>query len=223
MILDRLDVLQLRDAAIEILPRAQQARDQAKKTHSTSEHYSTALLSAASSTLGDATITAVERAAANVLREIETWSGCDPNSAEQQALLLLDAKGIKALMMGAIARAANLLEQATCRKFEITIPADSAAPAAKVEAKRASALITQNKLRQNTLDPAINKAIEKANSYELAPVYLKLKELAISGELPFTSMIEGDALYYTNDNNEQAKLSKAALGKRLKRVADNRR
>jgi hypothetical protein len=39
--------------------------------------------------------------------------------------------------------------------------------------------IRTNKLRRNTLDPAIDKAIKEAGSLELASVFLKLKELAL--------------------------------------------
>lgn len=74
-----------------------------------------------------------------------------------------------------------------------------------------------NKLRTNTLDPVIDKAIEQAGCTTLAHVYLKLKEMALSSEIPFTGVIDGDALCYTNDNDEPDKLSKEALGKRLKR------
>jgi len=74
-----------------------------------------------------------------------------------------------------------------------------------------------NKLRRNILDPAIEEAIKKAGTTELADVYLQLKELAKDEFPPFTGIFEGDALYYTNENDIQAKLSRSALGKRLKR------
>lgn len=75
----------------------------------------------------------------------------------------------------------------------------------------------KHKLRRNNLDPAIDKAIKQAESHELADVYLKLKALAIDEEKPFTGALDGDALCYTDDNNQPAKLPKEALGKRLKR------
>jgi len=87
-----------------------------------------------------------------------------------------------------------------------------------------SILVTQltsvtrvNKLRRNILDPAIDEAIKKAGTTELVNVYLHLKELAKDEYPPFTGMFESDALCYTNENDIQAKLSKSALGKRLKR------
>ena len=51
---------------------------------------------------------------------------------------------------------------------------------------------------------------------ETADVYLKLKELALAEEKPFTGTLDADALCYTDDNNKEAKLNKEALGKRLK-------
>lgn len=78
------------------------------------------------------------------------------------------------------------------------------------------ALVKVNKLRRNSLDPAIDKAVELAGNKRLADVYLQLRELAIEEEKPFTGIIDGDALCYTNDNGEAAKLTKDALGKRLK-------
>lgn len=77
-----------------------------------------------------------------------------------------------------------------------------------------------NKLRSNTLDPAIIKAIEQAGSLNLASVYLKLKELALDGEKPFTGMVDGGALCYTNDKDTPDKLTKNALGKKLKRLRE---
>ncbi len=74
-----------------------------------------------------------------------------------------------------------------------------------------------NKLRRNILDPAIEEAIKKAGTTELADVYLQLKELAKDECPPFTGIFEGNALCYTNENDIQAKLSKSALGKRLQR------
>ncbi len=77
--------------------------------------------------------------------------------------------------------------------------------------------VRANKLRRNTLDPAIDKAIQQAGNYDLADVYLKLKSIALDNEMPFTGEIQGDALCYTNDDNEPDKLTKEALRVRLKR------
>jgi len=74
-----------------------------------------------------------------------------------------------------------------------------------------------SKFRRNILDPAIDEAIKKAGTTELANVYLQLKELAKDEYPPFTGIFDCDALCYTNENNIQEKLSKSALGQRLKR------
>ncbi len=98
---------------------------------------------------------------------------------------------------------------------EQTQPANNEIAAATVSHTNS---IQKNKLRINTLDPAIDKAIKSAGGFvELAHVYLKLKELALAEERPFTGVLDGDALCYTDDNGQPAKLSKDALGKRLKR------
>ena len=99
-------------------------------------------------------------------------------------------------------------------------PMVEAAPAAKVEALpvKTPAPVTQgSKLRRNSLDPAIDEAIKQAGSDELAAVYLKLKAMALDEVMPFTGALDGDALCYTDDENNPAKLTKDALGKRLKR------
>jgi hypothetical protein len=92
-----------------------------------------------------------------------------------------------------------------------------AAPAATVKAvPDTTPAPVKNKIRTNTLDPAIDKAIKQAGNMELAHVYLKLKELAKDEEPPFTGSFYGDALCYTDTNDKPAKLTKDALGKRLK-------
>jgi|GEM_PF-6564452 len=93
---------------------------------------------------------------------------------------------------------------------------NQAAPAAKAEAKPTQATIT-NKLRRDILDPAIDKAINKAGNMMLADVYLNLKELALDSEPPFTGVINGNALCYTSSDDKPATLTKDALGKRLNR------
>ncbi len=95
-----------------------------------------------------------------------------------------------------------------------------AVPAPEVEAvtvEQSEPVPRTNKLRRNNLDPAIDKAIKQAGNMKLADVYLKLKALAMDEEQPFTGALEKDALCYTDDNNQPAKLTKGALGQRLKR------
>lgn len=74
----------------------------------------------------------------------------------------------------------------------------------------------RNKLRTNSLDAPIKKAIEQAKSVDTGAVWVHLRELAINEEKPFTGVVEGNALCYTADGNNEAKLSKDALRKRLK-------
>lgn len=79
------------------------------------------------------------------------------------------------------------------------------------------AVSTKRKARRNFLDPVIDQAIEQAGSKELQEVYLKLKELALSSEPPFTGEIDGNGLCYTDDNDQRAILNKESLRKRLLR------
>lgn len=81
-----------------------------------------------------------------------------------------------------------------------------------------------NKQRRDILDPAIDEAINRAGNKELADVYLRLKELAKDEYPPFTGVFKGNALCYTNSNDELAELSKDALRHRLNRrlSAENR-
>jgi len=74
-----------------------------------------------------------------------------------------------------------------------------------------------HKLRRNSLDTLIDKAIQNAGSSDVADVYRELKELALAGTIPFTGIVEKQALCYTNDMNESSKLSKSSLRKRLNR------
>lgn len=105
----------------------------------------------------------------------------------------------------------------------------SEVPAEDVESKIDSstcpdpAVRQVNKSRKNTLDIAITKAIGQAVSNDLAAVWLKLKDLALDQESPFSGAIEADALCYTDVKDKPNKLTKEALGKRLNRRAVNRR
>ena len=77
--------------------------------------------------------------------------------------------------------------------------------------------IITNKLRRNSLDPAIDNAIAKAGSYDLQKVWLAIREAAKDGVLPFTGAVEEDSLFYVDDDNKAALFTKDALGKRLAR------
>ena len=94
------------------------------------------------------------------------------------------------------------------------VQAGSDKPAPKVDA--ATGQTTTHKIHRNHLDPVIDKAITEAGRDETADVYLKLKEMALAEEAPFTGELNGDALCYTDDNNKAAQLTKNALAKRLK-------
>lgn len=78
---------------------------------------------------------------------------------------------------------------------------------------------TAHKLRKNSLDTPIDKAIMQAGKADTGAVFLKLRELALNSETPFTGGVEGDALCYTKDNNSMGKFTKNALRKRLKNRA----
>lgn len=91
---------------------------------------------------------------------------------------------------------------------------EKAAPTVSVVTD-APATITINKLRTNSLDVPIEKAINQAGRLNTAAVWLKLKELALDGEPPFSGLLEGKALCYTNDDDKPDELTRNALDKRL--------
>lgn len=95
--------------------------------------------------------------------------------------------------------------------------ATQAAPMVETVPVAASAQVTEHKLRRNSLDPAIDEAIERAGSSIVADVFLALREIALAGRLPFTGEVEGDALCYTDDENKVVNFTKDALRKRLSR------
>lgn len=97
----------------------------------------------------------------------------------------------------------------------------------KIQSNTSSTIVSQPNLAltsyikrfgRNSLDTAIELAIKHAGNASLADVYMQLKDLALNEEKPFNGQIEGDALIYTNDQNKEARLTKNALGKRLKRL-----
>ena len=76
------------------------------------------------------------------------------------------------------------------------------------------------KERRNSLDHLIDEAIKLVGNLENSDVFPALKEMALNERRPFTGEVEGNSLCYTNDNDLPAKLTKEALGKRLKRRKD---
>jgi hypothetical protein len=77
---------------------------------------------------------------------------------------------------------------------------------------------TRSKTRRNELDPAIDKAIELAGSDSTVDVLLKLKELAIEGEPPFSGIVSDEGLEYTEvKTNKKVFLNRNQLDSRLRR------
>ena len=99
----------------------------------------------------------------------------------------------------------------------LDLPVQKAEEKLKVnEQTTQSKKIVKGKSNRNELDPAIDEAIKQAGNMELADVFLKLKDLALSGYLPFTGLVKGRSLCYTNSDDKPDELTKNALGKRLK-------
>jgi hypothetical protein len=69
--------------------------------------------------------------------------------------------------------------------------------------------------RRDLLDPAIDKALDHAETPALKSVWLQLEGLARSREPPFTGQCKGTWLEYTNSKNEIVWFSKKSLGQRL--------
>ena len=76
----------------------------------------------------------------------------------------------------------------------------------------------RHKLRTNSLDSPIEKAVNNAGSKKTAAVYVQLRELAINQEIPFTGITGDNSLSYTGDDGTVKELTKRALGKRLKNL-----
>ncbi|NHZ35335.1 hypothetical protein [Massilia rubra] len=88
------------------------------------------------------------------------------------------------------------------------------APEAGTQAPQPAPLT--HKLRINSLDAPIDKAIGLAGSHKTAAVFLELRALALNEEKPFTGIIEGDSLCYTTDDGRPDGLTKNALEHRLR-------
>ncbi|NMM27213.1 MAG: hypothetical protein HHJ12_07960 [Glaciimonas sp.] len=111
---------------------------------------------------------------------------------------------------------ANVVLQKWIDSLNGTAPPGVSADTRLVSKPQADGKTTKHKLRTNSLDVPIDKAIGQANSLKTAAVFLKLKELAISGELPFTGLVDGDALCYTNKHDKPDKLTWNGLDHRLR-------
>lgn len=115
----------------------------------------------------------------------------------------------------------SLVEAREClhAQHRISFPKPTLPPLAQQQEQEQTekAVTIRTKLRNNVLDTPIEKAIQQAKSLETSAVFLKLKELALAGEQPFTGLVDGPALLYTDDNTNKVKgLTKAGLEKRLK-------
>ena len=73
------------------------------------------------------------------------------------------------------------------------------------------------KSRRDVLDPAIDEAINLANTHDTAAVWLQLREIAISGTPPFTGSVQAGKFAYTDARNQVRNFSRDALDRRLKR------
>lgn len=121
---------QLRDIASEYLPAAQQARDNFKqwdkmRTLSPAD-YARKLCDAAIRAQCDATLPAVEKAAANLLEAVSMWQSYDPSDPE---LADIDPTEHRAQSMRRITETAETLATVTGRPMAHLMPAD--APPAK--------------------------------------------------------------------------------------------
>jgi len=144
----------------------------------------------------------------SIPNQIFDWQGRNPNGIASEQIII-DTK-IKELEEREVELEELLGYSNSCREQELK-------QAESIQVTPPTSVTRVSKIRRNILDPAIDEAIKKAGTTELANVYLQLKELAKDECPPFTGIFEGDALCYTNENDIQAKLSISALGKRLKR------
>lgn len=76
---------------------------------------------------------------------------------------------------------------------------------------------TKHLIKRNSLDGPLEQAMQRAGSTSTGNVWVHLRELALEGTLPFTGLVQDDALHYTNDKKQHAMLSKEALKKRLQK------
>ena len=156
------------------------------------------------------------------LRWLRAIGLLSPNGAEHTGQPT--SVGITAPLWGLVTAAPELLlkQPEIAHKDAEIEREDEARPAseAPVHAAALPGAQTQtakkHKLRTNSLDAPIVEAIAVAKTLKTATVFVQLRELAINEEKPFTGKVDGGALFYTNDNGVEAKLTKEALRKRLK-------
>ena len=131
--MNRIQLAQLRDIAIEYLPDAQKERDNfkqwAKVKRLGSRDYALRLYQAASCSLGDASLPAVEIAAANLMQALVSWETYDPNDVPQD---YPTPDEIRKICMEKIKETANTLAEVTGRDVAHLIPADALASVEQV-------------------------------------------------------------------------------------------
>jgi len=99
----------------------------------------------------------------------------------------------------------------SCPHAQMPVPATTAPITAPLK-------VTKHRLRRNSLDAPIERAIALAGSKALSDVWVQLRELALDGVAPFTGVLDGDKLVYTDDDNKLAYFSRVALKARLRRM-----
>ncbi len=131
--MDRIQLAQLRDVAIEYLPAAQEQREMLKKYWASETTFNNSLYLAAIRTLCKAGATAPELAAAQLLEAIVMLKNYDPNSPELEEF---DPEDLREIAIRNIGNAVKTLAKVTGRDMEHLIPAATyeTVPAVKVEA-----------------------------------------------------------------------------------------
>ncbi|MBC8748534.1 MULTISPECIES: hypothetical protein [Paraburkholderia] len=101
-----------------------------------------------------------------------------------------------------------------------SVYASASAPPAPVnvtEKTTNSTIRHRLKIRWNTLDTAIEKAIEKAGNDKTPDVFVVLRSMALNEVLPFAGTVKDGALLYTNEKGKVVGLTKDGLDARLRR------
>lgn len=235
--LHTIQILSLRDFALEHLPKVRALRELNARF---GKHAAEETVAEASRTfLLDPLATASERQALRLLDFIHLhpknhWTthfredDLTTEQIESNKSDLKQALELQPVIEQHILEAARLLNGLSgvplppwLTQTETPAPAttETSRATANVSPPQTNGGITRHKLRTNSLDAPIQEAIAKAGTTKMAAVFQTLKERALAGDAqPFNGSFEGGALVYTNDKNEQATLSKDALGKRIKNL-----
>ncbi|RFC35352.1 MAG: hypothetical protein DID92_2727744204 [Candidatus Nitrotoga sp. SPKER] len=130
------ELMQLRDKAIDYLPAAQNTRDRCKKLRTTPMDYARSLWATSRLIRSDATLTAVERAAAELLKAVCMWQAYDPSDPKLAGINPFDHREAS---MREIMDAAKTLAYVTGQKIQfddtlLCITPTDAPTAVKMEA-----------------------------------------------------------------------------------------